>query len=108
MKVDSANELLSGHTDVLSVTFTSEPPLWSCAVSVVLLDASRDGPGIVLRCSDVSRFSLSELGGGLTQLLCLRVRDVAHEGRDRVRFVVEDLERESMWLECDDFSVVAR
>lgn len=105
MKVDSANDLLSGHTDVLSLAFTSEPPSWSCTVSITLLKATQNGSAIVVRCFDASRLSLSEFGGGLTQVLCLRIRSVAHEGRDRARFVVEDLEREAIWLECSDFSI---
>lgn len=105
MNLESANDQLVGYTDLLSLAFTSEPDCWSCTVSITLLSAKRDGSSIVLTCSDASRFSLSRFGGGMTQLLCLRIRSVAHEGRDRVRFVVEDLEREAIWFECDDFSI---
>ena len=105
MNVESANELLSSYTDVAALTFTSEPPSWSCTVSVTLFKGAQDGPRLVLSCSDASRLSLSEFGGGLTQVLCLRLRSVAHEGRDRIRFVVEDLERGALWFECHTFSI---
>lgn len=105
MNVESANEQLSGYTDVLFLEFSSEAGPRSCTVSITLLNGCRDGSNITLTCSDVGRFSLSEFGGGLTQLLCLRIRSIAHEGRDRARFVVEDLERQAIWFECDAFSI---
>lgn len=104
MELDAANDRLVGYTEVLSFGFESEPGTWTCSASITLFGDNHPGT-LVLTCFDVSRLSLSGFGGGLTQLLCLRIRSVEDKGWDRVNFVVEDLERQSIWFECRDFQI---
>lgn len=45
--------------------------------------------------------SIREFGGGLTQVMCLRVKDLSDLQHDRVRFLLEDLEDQALSLKCE-------
>ena len=105
MSVHSANLLLTGYTDVLALRFSYEHASGKCDVAVTLAADRQCTKRLELECRDVHALALDRFGGGLTQLLCLRVKSVAGDGRDRVRFVVEDLERQALRFECDDLFI---
>jgi hypothetical protein len=72
----------------------------------LILELSQDpeaAEGLVeLRFGHVRDLELSGLGGGLTQLLCLRARDVRSAQWDRVSYEVEDLERRAIFFRCKE------
>lgn len=95
---DEINEALAGFTDVISLETVAAGAQWSYDLRITLANAS--GKAVVLHCEDVSSLHISEFGGGLTQFLVLRGRDVREKQLDRVRFHFCDLERGAIAFDC--------
>ncbi len=96
-----ASKLLDEYTDLRRLEFVETDECGAYDLRLHL--ASNRDPRRTLRLTllDVSQLSLSGFGGGLTQLLCIRVLTV-DDGLDRIRFRVEDLERQSLRAACRD------
>src|SRR5258706_15909865 len=58
--------------------------------------------------SGVTNLSLQDFGGGLTQLMSLRVEDVSGRQWDRIAYSVTELKHESIAFLCRDVSIPAR
>lgn len=54
----------------------------------------------------VWRLQTVNFGGGLTQILCLRVSDIRDRGLDRSYFQVSDLERGNVSFMCKSFQII--
>ncbi len=78
---------------------------WAYALRITLANGS--GEAIVLFCEDFSNLHVSEFGGGLTQFLVLRARDVREEQLDRVKFHFRDVERDAIASDCVSADVAA-
>ena len=69
------------------------------------LTLGRNGkPAVQLRFSDVQNLELNPAGDGFARLLRLVVDDLAEDGLDRIRYGVEELERETLFLHCAELS----
>lgn len=89
---------LAEFTHIARMEFYEEGHhVWN--VRIELESSSGTGARIVLRMEDVSELSLSEFGGGLTQLQCLRVIK-ATEGLDGKNYHIRDLENGLLSAEC--------
>ncbi|MCA9579336.1 MAG: hypothetical protein KC668_28100 [Myxococcales bacterium] len=77
-------------------------------VRLRITDAMQRNHGVELEFIDVSDLRIQGFGGGLTQLMCLRVSDVSELGYDRVRYAVQDLEDGRLALKCDEIVCVAQ
>jgi hypothetical protein len=53
----------------------------------------------------VHGLSLHDIGGGVTQFLCLRVEDIGAYQLDRIRLRVRDLERGNIMFDCLSASI---
>jgi len=87
---------------VKRVEFTSDLKTGRCSLILELVDDDQFPTTlIVVKAGGISNWSVDSLGGGVTQLLCLRARDVANLQHDRTRFVLEDLENGALSLRCE-------
>ncbi len=103
--IEQINEALAGFTDVISLEITATRAQYAYALSITLADAS--GETVILFCEDISNLHVSEFGGGLTQFLVLRGRDVREEQLDRVTFHFRDAERGAIAFDCVSAEVTA-
>jgi hypothetical protein len=62
-------------------------------------------PELVLLCEDVQNLELNPAGNGFAQMLQLEVTDMREDGLDRIRFSVEEMEREALFLHCAHVSL---
>jgi hypothetical protein len=74
----------------------------ACSLSIVLRSETAK---IQADFMDVSQLELSEFGGGLTQLLQLKVTDVSADQLDRVRFRVTESERQMISFSCHEMRI---
>ncbi len=103
--LSSINDDLSIATIVLRMEFTTEMRTGRCSLAVELLDDNRRPTARVLvEAGGVSDLSARCLGGGITQLACLRATDVSDQQHDGVRFLLEDLEHGALSLKCDELA----
>ncbi len=96
------NAALSALTILERLEFTSDFETGRCSVVLQLVD-NEHGPRerLVLMAEGVANWSVARLGGGITQLLCLRLRAVDELQHDRIRLVLEDLENQAFSLRCE-------
>lgn len=101
----SINADLAIATIVKRMEFTSDVRTGRCSLVLDLLDDDRRPTArVVAEAHGVAEWRTLGLGGGVTQLLCLRARDVSDQQHDRVRFVLEDLENGALSLKCEDLA----
>ena len=103
--IEQINEALAGFTDVISLEIVATRAQWAYALRITLADAS--GETVLLFCEDISSLRVSEFGGGLTQFLVLRGRDVREDQLDRVKFHFRDVERGAIAFDCMSADVAA-
>jgi hypothetical protein len=103
LSVEQINRAIPGLTDVVELKLQCDTSTGKYELTLVLLGA--EGKTVALKCKDISNFSLSKFGGGLTQFLCLRAEDVRARQLDRVSFHFADLERASIAFDCADATV---
>jgi hypothetical protein len=108
MKSKELNEKWRGFTTVLRLEFSVELPSGSCTLTLELMRGDiGKGEVLVVEFLDVAALSLKDFGGGLTQLLLLRVDDIMYKQLDRRNYEVRELERDSLSFVCRDFRVLA-
>lgn len=101
----SINADLAIATIVKRMEFTTDVRTGRCSLVLELLDDEhRPTARIVAEARGVSEWRTQGLGGGITQLLCLRARDVTNQQHDRVKFVLEDLENGALSLRCEELA----
>jgi hypothetical protein len=99
------NADLAIATIVRRMEFTTDLGTGRCSFVLELVDDDRPPTArIVAEADGVSEWSVLALGGGITQMLCLRARDVSDLQHDRVRFVLADLENEALSLKCEELA----
>lgn len=69
--------------------------------------ADEDGLTKTLVCRDVLNLELNPTGHGFHQIIQLRVIDMRSDGLDRIRFTIDELEHETLFLHCADLEVAA-
>jgi hypothetical protein len=103
--IEQINEVLTGFADVISLEMVAIRAQRGYDLKITLANSS--GEVIVLSCGDVSSLHISEFGGGLTQFLCLRGRDMRERQLDRVTFHFHDVERDAIAFDCVSADVAA-
>ncbi len=101
LTASSVNELLAGFTTVESMSFTSLAPDNQCDLTFALRrDSGDEGSLLSLRFHGVALLHLSDFGGGLTQVMCLRVEDVRERQWENLNYSVSDLEDDRVRFLC--------
>ena len=106
MKSKELNDKWRGFTTVLRLEFSVELPSGSCTLSLELMRGVEKGDVLAVEFLDVAALSLKDFGGGMTQLLLLRVDDIMDKQLDRRNYEVRELERDSLSFVCRDFRVL--
>jgi hypothetical protein len=105
----SLNGQLRGFTVVLSLSLGGKDECSTYDLVLHLAESSAVGSrAIAVVFVEVTSLSVSDFGGGLTQLLHLHVIDVGHHQRDRVSLEVTELERGSLSLSCRRAEILRR
>jgi hypothetical protein len=108
MKSKELNEKWRGFTTVLRLEFSVDLPSGSCTLTLELMRGDiGKGEVLVVEFLDVASLSVKDFGGGMTQLLLLRVDDIMYKQLDRRNYEVRELERDSLSFVCRDFRVLA-
>src|SRR6266849_11074411 len=98
--------LAQGFTAIRQLHFDCEPESGVCTLVLELARDETFSADIVrLVFSDVSHLQVREVGGGLTQVLCLSIEDRKQDQLDRIRFFVGELENENISFYCSRFVV---
>ena len=101
LTASAANELLAGFTTVEAMSFASLAPDNQCDLTFALRrDSVDEGPLLSLRFHGVALLHLSDFGGGLTQVMCLRVEDVRERQWEYLNYSVSDLEDDRVRFLC--------
>lgn len=105
-RVAEMNEALASATVIRRIEYRTCLSSGRCDALIELVDAAPISKVCVtITAHDIMRWSLSELGGGISQLMCLRVTDVSDAQHDRVRYLLEDLEDQRLEIRCAALSV---
>lgn len=97
---------LAGYTTVNSLEFKFDPVRSVCDLSLELENpTTRTSIALLLR--GISDLMLKEFGGGLTQLLCLRIKDIRESQLDRLNFEVSEMGRGILKCQCRDFEILS-
>ncbi|KAA3606478.1 MAG: hypothetical protein DWQ01_17615 [Planctomycetota bacterium] len=100
-EIKKINAALAPLTVVHRMEFKTNLESGKCSLVLELVDDDIEPiAGIILEAGLVSDFWVKGFGGGVTQILCLRVRDVRHLQHDGVKYVLEDLENQAFNLKC--------
>lgn len=104
-EVEGLNSLLNRLTIVERLEFRMSDALGEYSITLDLIDDER-GPyqRIRLNLKGVGEFRAAEFGGGITQIGCLRIRDIHDLQHDRYGFILEDLEDRTFFLKCRRWS----
>jgi hypothetical protein len=101
MEIAAISDKMRGFTFVREVLLDIEPLTGDYALRLVLFEAPRaNARCVTAKFEAVSRLSISDFGGGWTQLMYLAVEDVSADQWDRVRYRVQDLEHERISFLC--------
>jgi len=103
--VAELNQALAGFNEVVDLSLSLDNSVEAYGLFIILSDGK--GSRIMLKCAKVSRFNLTNFGGGLTQFLKLRAEDVRAEQLDRVSIRFVELERRQVEFYCDFATVSA-
>lgn len=102
MDLSATNDKLAGYTILLKFVLESQNSASRYLLKLDLAQAETAGsPAISVSFENVANLSISEVGGGLTQFLCLRVIDVSDRQWAGIKFEVRDLERDSISFACE-------
>ena len=83
------------------MSFASLPPDNQCNLTFSLRrDSVDEGSLLSLRFHGVALLHLSAFGGGLTQVMCLRVEDIRERQWQHLNFSVSDLEDDRVSFLC--------
>ncbi len=61
---------------------------------------------LTVLCKDVQNLELNPTGDGFDLLRQLKVVDMRSDGLERIRFSIEELEQETLFLHCADIQLV--
>ena len=103
MSADEVNAALTGYTALLRFDLRAGPvaglrgkPPFQLALTL----ANRQGQTRTLVFNDVQNLELNPNGERFDQMLELQVEDLSADGLDRIRFSVEELAGETLFLHC--------
>jgi hypothetical protein len=107
LTAEEINSLLSGLSVLRLFEFVANDDCSIYSLSVTLSeDKDLESRTVKVEFEGVSQLAVSGFGGGLTQILIVRVRDIRARGWDRAYFQVDELERGSLSSLCESFRVI--
>jgi hypothetical protein len=92
------NKSLHGYTDL--TLFHLEPDSAQIAYDLTLTLTNNKKETLTLHCSDVQNLELNPNGEDFKKFIALQVEDLREDGLDRIRYSLEDLENETIFLHC--------
>jgi hypothetical protein len=102
----SQQSLEPDYTIVRSVHLETEDPGGECTLAIHLSrDIEPTSPAVTVRFTGVSNLTLSEFGGGYSQICGLAVEDISGNQLDRLNWRVTDLEHERIEFMCQHYEV---
>ncbi len=95
---------LRGYTELRGFDLSFDDATSRFALRLTL--ANPAGVTKTLVCHDVQNLELNATGEGFEQLPLLRVEDVSSDGLGRIRYTVDELETEAIFLHCAGIELV--
>ena len=109
MGPEEISRQLRGHTVVVELRFFADLEAGTSFLSVDLAeDESATASVVCVEFEGVLGLTLKEFGGGITQLLDLRIEDVSGAQWDRIAYSVTDIEKDRLRLLCRDIRIARR
>lgn len=100
------NKRLDQVTVVKEMQFVCELESGHCSVVLKLVDDEQSPiRRETLLAEGVVHMKIDEFGGGLVQLMCLRVESIGEKQLDRIRYLVQDLEDKKFSFMCERLSL---
>lgn len=99
--LDRLNRMLGAGVHLMR--FTLEPEGGRFMARLELIDTA--GAKHTLVCRDVQNLELTPEGDALTRPMRLQVEDMREDRLDRVRFSLEETDRDTLFLHCDDLGL---
>ncbi len=103
--VEGLNGRLSGVTELLGFQLTRVGGKYE--LSLALGTRKTEKLALTLICRDVQNLELNPGGDGFEQMPQLHVADLREDGLDRIRYSIEELERETLFLHCAEIVVIS-
>jgi hypothetical protein len=99
------NELLVTHTCFrgINIQLNDEGLTYDLSLSMSASE-SFESDAVLIRFTDVSNFSARDIGGGLTQMMHLKVTEL-NSGWDRMHYQLDELEDNNMFFYFSSFVV---
>ncbi|NBF06623.1 hypothetical protein GV819_30590 [Pseudomonas sp. Fl5BN2] len=105
IEVPQLNELLVAHNCLHAIGIQLNEDGVAYDLSLSISDSEKAGADVVcIKFIDVSHFTTSGIGGGLTQLMHMNVSKLG-SGFDRMRYQLVDLEDNKLSFYFSSFSV---
>jgi len=105
--LDEVNSAIRGFTILRRLEFAANEDLSDYTLLLELVDRPRPPyTSVSVQFYGVSELVAKDLGGGLTQLLFLKVQDISELQIDRARFRVDELERNSLLFVCESLRLL--
>jgi hypothetical protein len=107
MRTEEAPWRWRDFTLVVSLAFETNMATGNCSLVLDLAEGATPGSQAVsIQFDTVAGLTLSEFGGGITQILSLDVRDISRHQWDRQTYQVVDLERNAISFRCQSYDVL--
>jgi len=100
--LNAVNELLIGHSCVVSIRLELNDLKYDLALTLAESEDS-ESERMEIHFYDVSALEIKDFGGGLTQLMHLKISPI-NSGLDRIRYEIRDLEGEKISFQFFKFS----
>ena len=101
---ESATHALRGFVALRDFVLSLDPANSRYSLRLKLTNAA--GLTRTLLCRDVQNLELNATGEGFNQLSMLRIEDVTDDELDRIRYTVDELETEAIFLHCGEIEVL--
>jgi hypothetical protein len=98
--------VLAKYSTVRTLAFTCDAADGTCRVTIALgTEPANLAQDISITFDGVAALSVRGFGGGMTQVMGLRVTDIRDQQHDRLNFEVNDLEDGKLSFRCRSFSL---
>ena len=107
LTASSAAELLAGFTTIENMSFDCHPPNNQCDLTFALRrDSVDEGALLALKFHGVSLLRITGFGGGLTQVMNLRIEDIRESQWQNLNFSVSDREDDRVSFLCQSIECI--
>src|SRR5919204_5170594 len=103
MYAEEVSRQLRGHTTVLKLVFEASPDDWSYTLVLDLAEDETKGSSVIrVEFSGITNLALREFGGGVTQLMSLKIEDIHEWQWSKVVYRVSESEHKAISFLCSD------